>query len=264
MSEKSKNEKELEGLYARLGDMVGQAVRGELAVSVFLSPRELHYGELYLKNTGVEYFTFGGYNGSERKRIYILPDYMEGTDSGWKLRAFGFDLKINMLKIQGSGFNKLTHRDFMGALLGLGLQRSVVGDIVTSDDSCAFVFCDVAIADFLIENLHKVGRDGVRLSGCELDEGFSANRKYVPFGDTVASPRLDAVVAAVCSVSRDKAKELILAELVELDYECEGRPDREVKGGSLISIRGYGKFRILSIDEKTKKGRYRLLGEKFL
>ena len=72
----SDTKREFEGLYARLEDIKGSAVRGELGISAFLSPRELHYAQEFLSRSGAAFFCFGGYADSERKRIYILPEYM--------------------------------------------------------------------------------------------------------------------------------------------------------------------------------------------
>jgi RNA-binding protein YlmH len=72
------------------------------------------------------------------------------------------------------------------------------------------------------------------------------------------------VIASICRLSREKAREAVIGKLVEVDYECREQPDREVVTPAIISVRGYGKFRIVSLSDKTKKGRYRLLAEKFL
>lgn len=255
--------REFEGLYARLEDIKGSAVRGELGISAFLSPRELHYAEDFLLRSGALFFSYGGYENAERRRIYILPDYMEGAGHS-ELEDFGFSTKIVTLKVKGSGFEHLSHRTVMGSLLGLGIERSVIGDILLIDDTEALVICEAAMADFLLCHWEKAGRDKIKLSRIILDGDFSPKRSFLPLSDTVASPRLDCVVASVCNISREKAREAVLAKTVELDYEEVEQPDREVKPPCVLSVRGYGKFRILSLADKTKKGRYRLSGEKFL
>jgi RNA-binding protein YlmH len=86
----------------------------------------------------------------------------------------------------------------------------------------------------------------------------------MPISDTVASPRLDCIVGALCSLSREKARATVESGLVELDFEREERPDRTVSAPCIISVRGYGRFRINSVSDMTKKGRYRLNAEKFV
>ena len=80
----------------------------------------------------------------------------------------------------------------------------------------------------------------------------------------MASPRFDCVVAALCSLSRAKAAEVISAGLAELDYECEERTDRQISPPCVISVRGYGKFAVRSVSDVTKKGRFRLFADKYV
>ena len=254
--------RELEGLYARLEDMKKRAIRGELGISAFLSPRELHYACAYLGSEG--YITYGGYGDAERKRIYFLPDYMEGVIDVSSFADFGEESGIDTVFVKGSGFVRLTHRDFMGSLLGIGIERSVIGDIVVLDGESAVVMCDAKIADFLINEWTEVGHDKVRCSRVDLGGDFVPERRYAPISDTIASARLDCIVAALCNLSRERARVCVVSGLCELDYECEERPDREVTPPALISVRGYGKFRVNSIGDPTKKGRLRLTAQKFL
>ncbi len=244
---------EFEGLYARVEDIKGSAIRGELGISAFLSPRELHYAQSFLKGANVAFFSFGGYSDAQRKRIYVLPEYMEDTDVDG-LDSFGFSTQIAALRVEGSGFEKLSHRMMMGSLLGLGIERSVIGDIVMLDEISAIVLCDSAMADFLILHLERVGRDKVKVFHTELDKDFSVEREVETLSDTVASPRLDCVVSSICKISREKARDAVLGRLVELDYECVERPDKEVKAPCVISVRGWGKCSIISLSDRTKKG----------
>lgn len=250
-------------LYARLEDLMRRADRGDVGISAFLSPRELHYAEIYLRSAGARYFAYGGYDFSERKRIYLLPDYMEGSNSARDLADFGQSDAITVLELVGSGFEHLEHRSFMGAVLGLGIERDVIGDILLNERG-AFVICDSAIAEFILANLERVGRDKIKIGVVTLPEGYEPERKFERIEDTVASPRLDCIVGALCSLSREKARDAVEDGRVEIDYERCERADREVCEGSLISVRGYGKYRVLSLADRTRKGRYRLAGEKFL
>lgn len=257
--------KETEALYARLDDLVRRAQRGEAALSPFLSPRELYFAEAWLNRQNMPFFAYGGYESSERCRICVLPDYVDGEISLELLSEYGISLDICSLRVAGSGFCKLSHRDFLGSLLGLGLDRSVLGDIcVFNDGEEAVVFCDSGIARFLLEEWKKAGNDKIRVTEAALPRDFSPEKRFLQISDTVASPRLDGVVAALCSLSREKAREAVTSELVELDYETEARPDRTVCAPCLISVRGYGKFRVLSVSDLTKKGRYRLVAQKYI
>ena len=253
-----------DALYARLEDLKKCAVRGNLGFSAFFSPKEIYIAENYLKKSGAAYISYGGYEDAERKRIYLLPEYMEEVTSHKSFDEYGYSSNIDVISIVGSGFEKLIHRAVMGSVLGLGIERDVIGDICMKSDSEALLFCDSAMTSFILENLERIGRDKVKLKKLDSSENISFERQFLRVTDTVASARLDCVVAALCSFSREKARESIVASLVELNYEYEERPDREVSVQSIISVRGVGKFRILSLSDKTKKGRYRLIAEKYL
>lgn len=257
-------DEDISALYARLDDLAMSADKGEVARSAFLSPRELHYAQGYLSARGESFFAFGGYCDAERKRIYILPDYMEGVDSPEGLVEYGFDTDISCVRVVPSGYRALTHRDFLGSTLGLGIERTVIGDILVGSDGKADVICDGALADFLAENLCKVANDKVRTSVITLADIEAPERRFAEINDTVASPRLDCIVGALCSLSREKARSAVEAGIVEVNFEGEERPDRDVSAPCTVSVRGYGRYDVLSVSDKTKKGRYRLLAKKYL
>ena len=259
---------EIGALYARMEDLCRRAEMGEVGESEFLSPRLCHYGENYLKRKGVDYATFGGYGDAERKKIYVLPEYMaDAGENGIEqhLAQFGYTAGVTALRIDGSGYRTLTHRDFLGSLLGLGVERSVLGDLVTLDErgKSAVVFCEVGIAPFLLNVCEKVANDKVKVTEWKLSEVTIPPRRFTPINDTVASPRLDCVVSALCNLSREKARELVCRGMVEMNFESEERPDRTVTVPALISVRGYGRYRVLKLCDLTKKGRIRLEAEQY-
>lgn len=265
-----RNQEDLGHLFARLDDLAARSAKGEVAISPFFSPREQYFAERYLKKSGVRAVAFGGISEAERKRIYVLPDYIEWADGATlpeTLCDFGFSTEISAIRVRGSGYRALSHRDFLGSLLGLGLLRSVIGDIllIGEEQREAVVVCERGIVPFLEAHLERVGNDKVSLS-CVDEEtlaSLSASRRMMPISDTVASARLDCVVAALCRLSREKARDCVECELVELDFETETRPDHTVTAPAILSVRGVGRYRIISLEEKTKKGRLRLLAEKY-
>ena len=260
--------RETAALEARLDDLFARADRGELAISSFLSPKEGLCATRYLKSRGISYRIFGGYEDAERVRVYLLPSYVEDDGGSLEtlLTSYGYDSQIVCLRVSGSGYASLSHRDFLGSLLGLGLERSVIGDILVTDTVPvqAFVFCDAPIAPFLLSEWKKVGNDTVKLVKIALEEVDIPARRWTDIHDTLASPRLDGVVASLCRLSRDRAKIAVESGLVELNFETEERPDRTVEAGAILSVRGYGRFRILSVSEQTKKGRIRMVAQKYL
>ena len=256
---------EYKALTARLDDVSSRAERGEVAYTHMLNPKECKWAEGYLKYKGVSYALFGGYGDAERKRVYIFPDYIEPRENVEEtLEEYGYSCGISVLTVRGSGYEKIGHRDIMGAILGLGIKRSVLGDLCPLENTSFAVFVDSEVATFVAENLERVGRDKVEVSVAPVKSVIIPPRKTHEIRDTVASRRLDAVVAALCNLSRDKARGLVEAGLVEIDFESEERPDFTVRDGAVLSVRGYGRFAVSSVGESTRKGRFRLEAKKYM
>lgn len=253
-----------EVFYSRLEDLKRCAIRGNLGISAFFSPREIFLAQEYLKRGGVEFLFFGGYDDAERKKCYLLPEFIGEIQNIGDICEYGYSLEVDAVLVKGSGFEKLSHRAIMGSVLGLGVQRDVIGDIVLINDNEAVFFCDSQLTDFFEDNLERIGRDKVKLCRIGLDKLELPSKSFLQISDTVASARLDCIVSALCSLSRERAKEKIEGSLVELNFELEERPDKEVAVPAIISVRGVGKFQVVSVSDKTKKGRYRLLAKKYL
>lgn len=268
-------------LTARLEDLCRQAERGEAAFSSFLTPREAKYAAAHLSarlRVGTA-LLWGGYGEAERIRAILLPDYVEGIvdpealaeDPTAALREVGLeDLAeavceaVCALSVRGSGFRELSHRDYLGSVLGLGLERDAIGDILVPDAHGAILVTSARTADFLLTQLEKVGSDTVKVSPLPSGVPAEGTRRLRPISDTVASQRLDCVVAALCSLSREKAQTTVRAGLVELDYEpCESC-DTVVEAPSVITVRGYGKFAVRDFDGITRKGRIRLVAGQYI
>lgn len=267
------NEKDRSELFeARISELSRRAGRGQIAAGDFLTPREIHEAEIIIKRLGAGVFGgggyafFGGYDGAERARLFCLPDYMlYGETDPYSAAVSAAEDFISVLRVTGSGYRELSHRDFMGSILSLGIKRGVLGDIITDGDAHgAYVFCDGKIAPFIAENLTKIASDTVRAEITALPHDFRVERKREPLSDTVASPRADAVVSALVRVSRERAKEIIAAGSVEVNYETLVKPDAEIAEGDIVSVRGSGKFLIVGIDELTRRGRIRLFAEKYI
>ncbi len=262
-------EKEL--LEAKVIEQMQKADRGEILVSEFLTPREMYFVSSVLNRAGYRgRFAFcGGCEAAERTRLVCLPEYalygIDETDEAAVSQIASEFVKdeISTLLIRGSGFRSLSHRDFMGALLALGIKRGCIGDILVDGDE-AYVFCDVKMSGFIKETLTKVGRDSVKVTSATLPENFAAIKRTVTVTDTVASMRADSVIAALVNCSREKAKEYVLSGLCELNYEQLLKPDAAVDDGDVLSVRGKGKFIIKGTDGKTKRGRLRLWAEKYV
>ncbi len=244
---------------SRIDDMLDRAERGEAVYSAFLNETERAEAEAYLRGKAHDLTVsfFGGYKDAERTRLFIYPDYYEFADICDCITA---------VEIRGSGYEKLRHSSFLGALTSLGIDRAKMGDIVLRDHS-AILFADERIAQFLLSEpspLTRVGRDTVKISDFKISEDFENQKEYKDVFDTVASPRIDCVVAALANLSREKAKGLILSGQVMINHIIEEKTDTLIQGGDVVTVRFYGKFRIESLCDKTKKDRYKLIAKKYI
>ena len=268
-------------ILSRLDDLVKKSGRGEAAVSPYLTPREAKYARIHLSSRlGVgTAVLWGGYPEAERVRVVILPDYTEGlvdpaalaSDPAAALTDAGLDDSAETVRgavcpvlVKGSGFRELSHRDYLGSVLGLGLERDAIGDILMPDAHSAILLTDTRVGDFLTTQMEKVATDTVRVSRLPEGTALTGTRRLQPITDTVASKRLDCVVAALCNLSREKAQMAVKSGLVELDYEAVEDCSATVDAPAVISVRGFGKFAVHSFDGTTRKGRIRLAAGKYM
>ncbi len=258
-------------LEARIDDWLRQSDRGELVCGNFLTPAEIAVARniLHSKRAQDRAFFFGGYSGAERRRMVFVPAFLSDFDGDAeeKARAYCADELSSCvcpITIKGSGFRQLSHRDYLGSILSLGIERSSIGDIAMICDCEAIVFCTDKIRDYLTGSLDRIATDKVSVRGCVLPEDFSVEKKTAPISDTVASKRFDCIVGALTNLSREKSQNLINSGMCEVDYLPELRVDRQIEKGAVISVRGYGKFFIKAFDGETKRGRIRLLAEKYI
>ncbi len=244
---------EAELLPARVRDCVSGCERSQVPRFLgFLNETEVSVAINTLKSLGaVKYEFFGGYDGAERLMLGIFPEWCETPQFPIEPLSFCFRKQ-----------DSLAHRDFLGALMALGISRESVGDILI-EDGRAVVFLARDILGFVESQMDKIGRVGVTIT-----KGFSPPlpnaSRLESFTVTVASNRLDCVVGALAGVSRGGAADMLEAKTVFLNAVCVEKPTRAVCSGDKISIRGKGRFQIESIEEKTKKGRTLLKYNKYV
>ncbi len=145
----------------------------------------------------------------------------------------------------------------MGSILGLGIKREVIGDILV-DDNVANIVVLKEISKYIIQNFDKVGRDKIVVKKIEKEDILKVQPKTKELNVTVASLRLDALISASFGISRELSSELIQAEKVNVNYTSIKNTSKQVKEGDLISARGYGRFEIKEILGETRKGRIRV------
>ena len=164
---------------------------------------------------------------------------------------------ISLLRIQcNTKFSKLEHKDYLGSIMALGINRNKIGDLSLRDDGC-YVAVHHSIIDFLINNLNKIRNLNCK---CEIiyDLDEIPKPSYEEKNIIVTSKRLDCIVAALGNISRSKALDAINSGSVLLDYRITKDKSKEVSEDSRLTIRGIGKFKISNIFGTTKSGRLKL------
>ena len=188
------------------------------------------------------YEFYGGYEDAERKILCFIPDYLD--------RAEG----LSVLKATHSGYKKLTHRDFLGSLMSLGIKRENIGDIIVSENQAQIIIKD-EIGEFLLTNLASAGRASLSLEMLPITELKIAESEIKEVSKTVASLRLDSVVASLFNISRTLSCEFISAGKVFLNSREALKPDKAICEGDKITLRTKGKAVITSASGTSKKGR---------
>lgn len=196
---------------------------------------------------------YGGYEDAERKIVCFGDE----NDFGYSPQPPLAILLVAPLSAKFS--DDLTHRDFLGSILGLGIKRETLGDIIISNNK-GYVICLDSIASYIIDNLTKVRHTSVYCEKCDslpTDALPEPTEKMV----IVSSLRLDGIISAVYNLSRSKSSALIDGERVFINGKLTTNNSVPLKENDIISVRGQGRFRFKEISGDTRKGRIRILCE---
>ena len=235
-------------LLAKLWDKINAGIRKNIpANTCFLSPRELEMAR-YLFGQPEGLYAFGGYPEAERKMLVFLPDYLEES------ALMEEDSPVVCLRCTFYLEDSLSHRDFLGALMGAGIGRETVGDICVDKGSCDF-FVTAEIAPYILQNFTSAGRTRVHIRQIPLTEASMPAPEVKEIKDTLASLRLDSVISSGFRIGRSLACQYIQTGKAAVDgLPCE-KPDKPVAEGMKISVRGLGKIQLAAVGGKTKKDR---------
>ena len=226
----------------------------------FLSPEEQSSASgFFRRNASQGAFLYGGYEEAERRKPVFMPDYTGVTDEESLIgyfRTYPDECPIRVLEIRIPAVEKTApgHRDYLGSLMGLGIRREKVGDIIV-DPRGAQILVSEDMAEYLKDSLSSVGRVTVTtaitdITGLTPSEVKKEEKEY-----NVSSPRLDNVVSAVFSLSRKTATEAIIKGLVFVDGIQVMKPDRQMKEGEKLVLRGKGKAIYLGVSGTSRKGK---------
>ena len=249
-------QEELGSFESRLYDALDLVQRRyDARFTSFLDESQVYFAQKWVERNHLQEqcLFFGGCQGNLRQMLGVFPEWVEPSKEQFPIAA---------LELLYPKQYRLSHRDFLGALMALQLRRDVIGDLMVEEGKC-LAFVQESIASFLCQELHQVGRVGVKAAVVSASDR-QITQDYELICGTVASLRLDALVSLLCKVSREKAAGLIAAGLVQYNYTVAVSNHLAFGETDVISVRGYGKFRVSGPITQTKKGRYHLSVLKYI
>ena len=216
--------------------------------SHFLDSRE----QALLNNAGLSGgVLFGGYEDAERRVLGVFPEWYENDFSEFPIKVIKFTKKYE---------RELTHRDFLGTVLSLGIERNRI--LVDNPFSYMFVLDDVA--DFVCRNITKIANCGVKAEIADITSVKLPRREFKIIETVAASLRLDAVIAAALNISRTQAKAYIEAGKVSVNHAEEPKINAAVRENDLLSVRGFGRMQFLHSGNKTRSDRIHITLKKYI
>jgi len=226
--------------------------RGIFVYSDFLN---MYEQDLLFSNIGSGFSLFGGYETAERQIAVFGSEDELGYSPDFPVSC------ILVSPLMQKFADDLTHRDFLGSVLGLGIKRETVGDIIIKENQ-GYIFCRISVADYIVGNLKKVRHTSVKCEiVTEIPEAVNPEKteKFI----IVASERLDVIIAEIYNLSRSESNTLFLAKKVFVNGKLTENNSHKIKAGDVISVRGYGRFNWLGALGETKKGRLKATVEVF-
>lgn len=217
----------------------------------FLDPREQRIVvSIVGSQASVKVEFFGGHHDSERKRAILYPEYFEPSPDDFQISLFEIDYPQKFVSIE--------HRQVLGSLMSIGLRRGKYGDILLNGERVQF-FAAAEVSDYIDRELNSIGRTSIILKEQPFDEVISTPEKWAELHTTVSSLRLDAVLAAVNHLSRQKSQNLIKQGLVKVNWTVIDNSAFECGEGDILSVRGFGRTKIIAVEGKTKKEKWRIV-----
>ena len=242
-------EKDIVQLQRRLKDLADKSFRQNIyTFSSFLGLAEL---EVYYKMEKDLFFAhptlFGGDDGAERKISRFGSPEEFGYEEEYPITC------IQVTPLLAKFADKLSHRDFLGALMNLGMERSCIGDIRVGETE-SFLYCQSSMAEYICENLTQIKHTNVK---CKVVEQIGTTQADEPEEKTVlvSSLRLDGCIAKLYNISRTESLNLFQSGRVYVDGRLTENNSRQLKGGETVNVRGYGKFIFRGVKYETKKGK---------
>lgn len=244
-----------ESVAVKLVDFAAQAIKNrKCKLTGFLSPFEQEMAGTIAKSLGeLNVDFYGGYRGAERQRAAFCHVEFQGTPN----------FEIAVIKAEWNGeFARLGHRDVLGSIMSLGVDREYIGDIIATKDF-ARLLVDKKMCDYFTANLTQIGSTAVKTTVDELENISPKEERTKEIKATVASLRVDSIAAAGFGMSRSKAAQEISAEKIKLNWQTVKNASQSIKAGDILSMRGRGRLEVAEIRGQTKKGRVGVLLKRF-
>lgn len=226
------------------------AVRYAPKLTDFLDPRgRFILRALAANDVDVRLAFFGGLKKAERKRALLMPPYFEPQEKDFRLSFFELDYP--------GKFASPSHPQLLGALTGTGIGREKIGDLIFSGGRIQFVAAE-EIESWLLMNLTSVGKTSVSCRKIDSASLLHNDENWNEAEGTVSSMRLDAVLSEIYRLSRAKAQQAVDRGLVKVNWRIADKKDEELREGDMLSVRGFGRSRLISANGPTKKNKIRL------
>jgi len=248
----------------RIQDLARYAYnRNIVTFTDFLDLNELHIlNNLNLRDAGVTCRLFGGYEMSERQIAAFFPDALSDINDNY-IDSWKFPIIcLEIVPLSPKFAEPLNHRDYLGALLNLGIERSVLGDILIKEQS-AFIFCRHHMESFILENCTRIRHTQVMARSIPQFAQL-ITPEFEEITGTVASIRLDSVIGLAFKTSRSSMIGLIEGGKVFVNGKMVTSNGYHLKSRDIISVRGHGKFQFCDILSETKKGRSRVQVNRYI
>ncbi len=240
----------------RFVDLSRQAQQKNIVVfSEFLNLNELNIFSQEISRLYSDYEISGGYKLSERQMIAFIPDAL----------CYTWNYPISCLCITPLNrkfAEELTHRDVLGSIMNLGIERSKLGDILVGEKEI-YVFCQEKLAPYLCSELTRIRHTTIKVQPVLPDE-LNIQLRTEHAEGIISSNRLDSIIACICKISRSQANQWIKGGKIFLNNRETIQPSAECRPGELISVRSIGRFRFVECIGETRKGRLKIKYEKYI
>ncbi len=232
----------------RVNDWIEQVYYGhKIKKTKFLTPREQHIIQLLVNEVvDVDVRFEGGFKNAERKRAIISPSYL--CEDSFEQTVIGYEVQYHQRLVT------LEHRQVLGSLTALNIDRALIGDIVVLDTGKIYIAICNEFSSFIIQHFSKVGQHSISLLETDI-KLFERVEQFEKCEYIISSMRLDVVVASLMKASRSQVFEYIKQGNIQVNFKLEQNHSYQCHIGDVISIKRYGRFKFLMQKSTTKSGR---------